>query len=271
MLDFLKSENIERFAFCDFREAKIINERKLGALKKSWGCDPETVMVFLAPYYMGPGEEGNISVYARSRDYHLFFAGFYDRLREYLSLRGDASGFMGFCDNSPVDEVDLAVRSGLGVRGDNGLVIDRVYGSYIFIGEVFFKKDPGYTKSDMRRQGSCLHCGACVKACPVKCCGTNDRSLCLSYLSQKKKLEKNEEELVIKHRALWGCDICQSVCPLNAAARTTPLEFFSSDRTPFLTEELLDSLIGSGVFEKRAFAWRGPDVVRRNLILTKPR
>ncbi|MBQ9544409.1 MAG: epoxyqueuosine reductase [Clostridia bacterium] len=268
ILDFLKTEKIDRFAFCDFSKARVINPVKLERLEKLWGKAPQTVMVFLAPYSVGTDEPGNISLYARSRDYHLYFGGFFDRLGEYLGPDG-ASDFAGFSDNSPVDEVDLAVRSGLGVRGDNSLLIDRTYGSFIFIGEIFFRTDPGYPLSEMDRSGECLHCGRCKKACPVGCVGTKDRSLCLSYLSQKKRLEEHEEELLVRHGVLWGCDECQLCCPMNKSAKKTPLEFFSSDRVPFLTDETLDEIVSGGTFADRAFSWRGENVLRRNLNLTK--
>lgn len=268
MLDFLKNEKIDRFAFCPFSQARVINPAKLERLEKSWGCPPETVLVFLAPYSVGVDEPGNISLYARSRDYHLYFSELFGRLDKYFSAE-NAPVFAGFSDNSPVDEVDLAVRSGLGVRGDNSLLIDRTYGSFIFIGEVFFRNDPGYPLSDMTGSGECLHCGGCARACPVGCIGTGDRSLCLSYLSQKKRLEPFEEELLVSHGVLWGCDECQLVCPMNAAAKRTPLEFFASDRVAFLTDEALDGIVSGGSFDERAFSWRGEAVLRRNLNLTK--
>ena len=268
MLDFLKNERIERFAFCGFSEARVINPAKLERLESSWGAPPRTVLVFLAPYSVGTDEPGNISLYARSRDYHLYFSGLFGRLAEYFGS-DNAPVFAGFSDNSPVDEVDLAVRSGLGVRGDNSLLIDKTYGSFIFIGEIFFRDDLGYPLSDMNGAGECLHCGRCARACPVGCIGTKDRGLCLSYLSQKKRLEPAEEELLVSHGVLWGCDECQLACPMNAAAKRTPLEFFSSDRVSFLTDEALDGIISSGRFGERAFSWRGEAVLRRNLSLTK--
>lgn len=268
MLEFLKREAIDRFAFCSFDRARIRMDRKLEPLREQWGGNPETVMVFLAPYGMGKAEDGNISVYARSRDYHLYFEGFGRRLTAYArdgKLRGEVALFS---DNSPVDEVDLAYRCGLGRKGEHGLLIDPRYGSYVFIGEVFFQFDPGIPHAPWGEVEECLHCGACAKACPVSCAGTPDRSLCLSYLSQKKKLTCEEEQLLGQHKILWGCDRCQEVCPLNREAQPTPLAFFREDRTPFLTRKLVEELIREGAFEQRAFSWRGKDIVLRNLSLT---
>lgn len=268
MLEFLKREGIDRFAFCPFSRARITLERKLQPLREQWGGDPETVMVFLAPYSLGEAEEGNISVYARSRDYHLYFEEVGRRLKAYAATGAIEGELALFGDNSPVDEVELAYRCGLGVKGDHGLLIDPVYGSYVFIGEVFFQKDPGLPHAPLGGVKECLHCSACVKACPVGCAGTSDRSRCLSLLSQKKKLSSEEEALLREHPTLWGCDLCQDACPMNRRAASTPLAFFREDRTPFLSEKLLRELEQTGRFEERAFSWRGKDVLLRNLSLT---
>ncbi len=268
MLNFLKQEKIDRFAFCSFDRARITLERKLKPLREQWGADPETVMVFLAPYGMGQAEDGNISVYARSRDYHLYFDGVYRRLLSYAKEGKIRGGFALFGDNSPVDEVDLAYRCGLGVKGDHGLLIDPRYGSYVFIGEIFFQNDPGVCHAPLEGVKECLHCGACAKACPVSCITAADRSRCLSHLSQKKKLTQEEAALLLEHGILWGCDLCQEACPLNRGALPTPLDFFKEERTPFVSQSLVEELIREGTFEQRAFAWRGKDVLLRNLTLT---
>ena len=263
MKDFFAKEKIEAYALCPYSQVSLLRERKLAPLRKEWGSDPRWVLVFLAPYYVGE-EEGNLSLYARSRDYHLYFEEVFSRLKEYLKQKGLPWRFYGFSDNSPINEVELAARCGLGVRGDHGLLIHPRYGSYVFIGELFFEEKPNLEVVSLGEPKGCSHCGACQRACPVGKIGER----CLSELSQKKRLTEEEERLLAQHGILWGCDACQQACPCNKEASLSPLPFFWKERIPFLNEEILMQLYQEGLLEQRAFAWRGIQVLLRNLSLT---
>ena len=115
----------------------------------------------------------------------------------------------------------------------------------------------------------CLGCRKCIKACPTGAlgeCGT-DGYKCLSYITQKKgELTQQEQELMRKCGTVWGCDICQDVCPHNADAEQTDIDEFREDLIDTLK---LDSNISNKEFRriygKRAFAWRGKAVLVRNL------
>lgn len=120
-----------------------------------------------------------------------------------------------------------------------------------------------------------MGCGRCVSACPGGALRGDsfDPERCLSHLTQKKgELPPEQAALVAAHPLVWGCDVCQLVCPHNAGAAQTAL-------APF-REGLLHSLTGAAVegltnrqfreaYGERAFAWRGPAVLRRNLALQK--
>lgn len=263
MKEFFRREAIEAYALCSMEQIPLLLERKLEPIRKEWGRDPRYVLVLLAPYYVGE-EEGNLSLYARSLDYHLYFEGLFSRLGSYLEKKGSPLRFAGFCDNSPAHEVELAARCGLGVKGDHGLLIHPRYGSYVFIGEIFFEEKPDLPLCDCREAAECSHCGACQRACPVG----EEKALCLSALSQKKRLSQQEEALLRRHGVVWGCDLCQRACPQNKAAALTPIPFFFEDRIPCVGEENLLKLQQEGLFEKRAYAWRGIQVILRNLSLT---
>ena len=89
--------------------------------------------------------------------------------------------------------------------------------------------------------------------------------LCLSAITQKKgELTEWEISLMREHNTVWGCDVCQSVCPFNKEPALTPVSFFYEDRIPHLTREVLDTM-NKPTFKKRAFAWRGRKTVERNL------
>jgi len=258
--DFLKSENIFEFALISFEHLRVTDKRRLERM----GFEPGFAVMFLIPYYK-KGERSNISEYAKSRDYHLFIKELTARAGEVLEVP-----FACFADTSPIDEVGAALYSGLGCVGKNGLIINDRYGSFVFIGEFFFPKDTdpcffeGITERDTHQK--CLECDACIKACPTG--GINDKSVCVSCINQKKKIDSDEEMIIRESGSAWGCDVCQEVCPMNRFEET-PISFFRENRIERLDEKTLKSLLSSGEFKSRAFSWRGEEVLWRNLELTR--
>ena len=120
----LKNRGIEYSAAVPFEKCEVINERKLGALEKRF--TPRSVIVFLVPYYTGE-EKRNISKYAIGKDYHLFMRGLFDDVCPRMSQIYGAS-FCGMADSAPINEVKAAAYAGLGMRGDNGMLINKTYG-----------------------------------------------------------------------------------------------------------------------------------------------
>ena len=241
----------------------IISPRRLPENARS-------AVAFLIPYSCG--DSGSVSKYAIPRDYHLFA----DELEKDLMAAVEQSGISAeaevFADTSPFAEAQLASLAQLGFIGKNGLIINPEYGSYVFLGEVvtdavlddFYGAPPVTT-------AHCANCGACVAACPGKClgnftCPSSDNGICYSALSQKKRLTEDEEKLLSHHNLIWGCDICQDVCPHNKNAAPTPIGFF---RTHRLANVCLDTLeaMSDEEFSQRAYAWRGRQVITRNAAL----
>ena len=258
--DFLRSENIFEFARVEFSSLRVTDVKRLERM----GFVPSCAVVFLMPYYV-KGERTNISEYAKSRDYHGFIKELILRAHDVLK-----PSFACFADTSPIDEVGAALQAGLGAIGRNGLIINKRYGSYVFIGEFFFGRDADedfFADTEPKHTPQkCLECGACINACPTG--GIRDRELCVSCINQKKKIDSSEEDIIRKTKIAWGCDICQEVCPMNTFEET-PIKFFREGRIESLDEKTLDDLVLSGEFKARAFSWRGEKVLRRNLELTK--
>lgn len=229
------------------------------------------VQIFAVPY-LSPETDShtrNLSAYAVSRDYHLFFAQLYDQLLNRLKADFPEHKFAAFVDHSPIDEIQAAVDAGLGVRGKNHLLLTNRYSSYVFLGEIIttLPLTPTFSSLPLELR-ICHHCDACVKACPM----TTEGGECRSALTQKKgTLSAQETEQLSRFGSVWGCDICQEVCPYTTSARRrgtiyTQIPFFRDQTIPHLTRSLLDEMSDED-FAARAFAWRGREVIRRNLLL----
>lgn len=225
-----------------------------------------TVIMLAVPYFTHAAADParNLSAYAVPRDYHLFFRTLFDDLLPKLRERFPADRFAGFADHSPIDERDAAARAGLGILGQNGMLITERYSSYVFLGEVITSQVIPCTVQDIR---TCENCGACRRACPMGEIGT-----CLSALTQKKgELTDAEAAQLRRYGSVWGCDICGEVCPhtrraLREGTIYSEIPFFEEQTVTHLTPEQLDRMTDAE-FSDRAFAWRGRSTVRRNLCL----
>ena len=220
------------------------------------------------PYYAGD-RPGNLSLYARGRDYHQVVTAKMNTICDILKEKYTDRVFLPAADNSPLPERQAAWRCGVGLRGKNGLVILPPYGTYVFLGTIV--TDQALDLPPSAPSPDCVGCGKCVAACPGGALGESgvDLSRCLSELTQKKRdLTGEEEKLVKAHPLIWGCDTCQRVCPYNAQPALSPLPEFRERLVDALDRADLEGLTNRTFRDKygdRAFAWRGPAPLRRNL------
>ena len=263
IVDFFNKEKIEYFSALDYKDVREINS---GLIERR-GIDAKSIIIFLLPYYVGGSV--NLSEYSASKDYHIIIREITEKLIDILQELYPNNKFAGFGDHSPIDERSAALISGLGILGENGLLINEKYGTYIFIADVITDLSPeelGVNKPVPVLK--CEGCGACLATCPtgiLNGCGSD----CLSAITQRKgELYNAEIELMKKYNTVWGCDVCQEACPHNIDPCVTPIAFFHEDRIELLTSEVIDSLDDAS-FEKRAFAWRKRKTVERNLKLLK--
>ena len=252
------NEKIEYFSAVRYSDCKELRPDII----ERCGIFPRSVIVFLLPYYSGKAK--NISLYAASRDYHIAVKEITERIITGLKGEFPENEFFGFGDHSPIDERHAALIAGLGVLGDNKLLINEKYGSYVFIAEIITNLDPDALGANepmpMRR---CEGCGACTDACPTK--SLTGGGVCLSESTQRRgELTEREVELMRSLDTVWGCDACQAVCPHNASPILTPIDFFHKRRIDYLTTELLDSM-SDAEFSQRAYSWRGRKIIKRNL------
>lgn len=222
---------------------------------------PQSVITFAFPYWVGEREGRNLSLYAMLPDYHTVVMKRLEDCAEKLRTLCPHNEFVCFCDASPVNEVKAAARAGLGNLGQSGLIITKDYGALVFIGEIV-------TDLELAPTGGISHCDGCekcIKACPAGALSDKgfDKSVCRSYISQKKgELSEDEQASLENGRLAWGCDCCVMACPYSKASKTTPIDEFLNDVEPVLSFENMDKLM-----KNRAFAWRGKAVLERNLAL----
>ena len=266
LLIFLQKKNIDLVGALPLSACHVIRPYLLARANISKG----TVFMLAVPYFTPSCEDKgkNISAYAVSRDYHLFFEELYEELLPYLSNLYPNAHFAAFADHSPISELHAAVRAGLGVIGKNGLLLTEKYGSYVFLGEVVTDIEIPCEVQPVRM---CEDCGACSTACPAN---VSEKTLCLSALSQKKgELNEEEREILRSTNTVWGCDKCQEICPYNLRAKASgsiysPISFFYQDAIPSLTVKEIENMSEED-FSRRAYSWRGRDVILRNLHLVK--
>ena len=233
---------------------------------------PKTVLAAAFPYYAGE-RPGNLSLYARGEDYHAVVVRRLNTVCEALTEQYPGESFFPSADNSPLPEREAAWLAGIGLRGASGLLILPPYGTYVFLGTIL--TGAALELPERSPAPDCPRCGACRAACPAGAMGEGgpDVSRCLSELTQKKGALTGEEEARLKaHPLIWGCDFCQRACPFNAAPALSPLPEFSTDLVDSLENADLEGLTNRTFREKyggRAFAWRGPGPLRRNLELKR--
>jgi epoxyqueuosine reductase len=158
-----------------------------------------------------------ISKYAYGKDYHLVMKEKLKTLFEYIrSVTGDVQGRC-FVDSAPVLERAWAAKSGLGWIGKNSLLLTK-QSSWFFLGEIITKLELDYDKPIKEYCGKCTRC---LDACPTGAIiapGIVDASRCISYLTIENKEEIPENFRDKMNHWIFGCDICQDVCPWTVNA-----------------------------------------------------
>ncbi len=228
-------------------------DKRVNASKLVEGA--KTVIVLLKNYFPKESQKSTapvISRYAFGEDYHYVLK---DKLKElfqyikseiYPSLEGRF-----FVDSAPVLERAYAVNAGLGWIGKNSNLIHKRLGSYVFIAELIVNIELPYGE---RIKEACGGCTRCIEACPTGAIVSPkviDSNKCISYITIENKDEIPEEFKGKMDNRMYGCDICQEVCPWTWKSRphkekrffpkTELLEMSRKDWTQ-LTEEKFSAL-----------------------------
>ncbi len=194
-----------------------------------------SVVVALDNYYDGeadPGPVPKVARYARGDDYHRVTRDRLEPLADFLRSRG-ATIAHTFADSGPVPERALALRAGLGWIGKNTMLIRPGAGSFFFIGTVF--TDLALDRDESVTTDHCGTCTRCLDACPTGALvepRVLDATRCISYLTIEQKRPIPDPIAARLEGWVFGCDICNEVCPWNQrfAERSAAPEFGSRDR-----------------------------------------
>jgi epoxyqueuosine reductase len=205
------------------------------AERRDWRADPQRLwpqvrsIVLLGMNYGPQGDPlatlaqksaGNISVYARHRDYHDVVKGKLKQLAGFLLQQAKRPGDVKvFVDTAPVMEKPLAAAAGLGWQGKHTNLVSRDFGSWLFLGSIFttLELPPDAPESD-----HCGHCRACLDACPTGALDAPyqiDARACISYLTieARGQIPRRFREKI--GNRIYGCDDCLAACPWNKFAQ----------------------------------------------------
>ena len=185
------------------------------------GC--KSVVALAVNYWPGDGAAparpgmAQVARYARGRDYHKVMG---RKLKELAAWLTTESGLASrtFVDTGPVLERAWAERAGLGWIGKNANVLTRELGSWVLLGEVL--TCAALTPDDGPHQDFCGTCTACLDACPtgaITAPGVVDSNACISYWTIEHRGPVPEERRPGMGDWIFGCDVCQDVCPWNAS------------------------------------------------------
>lgn len=202
--------------------------------------DPREVLdgarsvIALAMNYYSPEQHstgvdhGKISRYAWGDDYHDILEARLTQLEEELRTMLPDARTRRYADTGPVMDKAWAVRAGIGWLGKHSNVITRDFGSWVFLGEILTSAELEY---DRQIADYCGTCTACIEACPTDAIVEPyvvDANRCISYLTIEHRGDDipGAEQWDFQNW-VFGCDICQDVCPWNSFAKESPEQGFS--------------------------------------------
>ena len=214
-----------------------------------------------------------ISKYAYGNDYHFVIKNKLKDLFEYIKEKtGDINGRV-FVDSAPVLERAWAKKSGLGWIGKNTNLISKKNGSFFFLCEIILDLELEYDHIDTDHCGSCT---ACIDACPTNAIVEPyvvDGTRCISYYTIELKNNIPDYAKNTYDDWIFGCDICQDVCPWNRFSKPHKEPLFNSD-DEFLSMNKNDWIemtkeTFNKVFKNSAIKRAGFDGIKRNIEFIK--
>ncbi|MHC5024356.1 MAG: tRNA epoxyqueuosine(34) reductase QueG [Planctomycetota bacterium] len=219
------------------------------------------------------GTRGRVARYARGDDYHVVMKKRLHRLADELAAAHPDHTFRACVDTAPVLEREHAQRAGLGSIGKHTLLIERGVGSWLLLGEIITTLD--LARSEPAAPDPCETCTRCIDACPTDAITpwSVDATRCISYLT----IEHRSSIDVRYHAAIgdwiFGCDICQEVCPHNQPTDRAAAAVVHEAYVPRHDSFDLLEVLGWSADDRRAAFTRSAlkraklDMMKRNAII----
>jgi len=190
-----------------------------------------SVISLLYPYYsekqQHPDSWYKIARFARGADYHIVLKEKLHSLIERITEITGEFSYRVFTDSAPVAEKSWAALSGLGWIGKNSLLITKKHGSFVFICEIICNLK--LSTNDTESANFCGNCTKCIEACPTQAiyeAGKIDAGRCIAYHTIEYKDEIPDSFKPFLNRNIYGCDMCQDVCPYNQKLPVNPDNWF---------------------------------------------
>jgi epoxyqueuosine reductase len=245
--------------------------------------DSKTVISVLASYWhpshekmIGDRKTPLIAKYAQGRDYHKVLKQKLKQLFAFIQAEvGEVNGRI-FVDSAPVLDKKWAQLAGLGWIGKNSNLLNKKMGSFFLIGEIILDLELSY---DAPQTDHCGSCTRCIEACPTDAIYEPDRvdaSRCISYLTIEHKGDIDQKYHRDMQNWVFGCDICQDVCPWNSHARMglfddlhprEPVLNLSAEDLRGMQEEDFDLIFEGSPVKRTKYRGflRNVEIVNRNL------
>lgn len=236
--------------------------------------DAKSVITVLLNYYTDKQQKDKtapkISKYAYGKDYHYIIRDKLNTLCDFIKKEIGEVNARGFVDSAPVMDKVWAKKSGLGWLGKNSNIINRENGSFFFIGELILDLE---LDTDVPIKDYCGTCTKCIDECPTNAIVEPyvvDGSKCISYLTIELKDELIPSEFKGKMEDwIFGCDVCQDVCPWNKFSKPHKETWFDPhvDLLSFTKKdwEDLNKETFSKVFKKSAVKRTKYEGLKRNI------
>ncbi len=203
------------------RSVVVVAASYAGADRDTWDADRRALQRALAPILAASPRQpaGRIARYALGTDYHVALRTKLEALAADLRENGLPAGEVAYVDDRPLAERALAARAGVGWIGKNtNLLTHAPAGSWVFLGALLTSAE---LPADPPLRSSCGSCTRCIAGCPtgaIVAPQTIDARRCISYLTIEHPGAFSAWEAAAIGDWIFGCDVCQEVCPVNAGA-----------------------------------------------------
>ncbi len=240
-----------------------------------WFENAKTIIIVLQNYYPSKTQKDTtapvLSKYAYGTDYHFVLKDKLKLLLEFIQAEIHPCNGRPFVDSAPVLERAWAKKAGLGWIGKNSNLISVEQGSFFFIGELILDIELPYDKPKLVTD-HCGKCTRCIDACPTKAIVADrviDARKCISYQTIEVKGELDNDLKGKFENRVFGCDICQDVCPWNLKSEPhNEAQFEPNQKLLEMTKEdwhNIEKPFFNELFQKSAVKRTGFKGLKRNL------